>query len=69
MMIGAAKKGKYSKLLRAIVLATLFWTLFWRDVSALPASDFSDLDALRYVASHGDLIEAFGADSARGRSQ
>ncbi len=28
----------------------------------------SDLDSLRYIASHGDLIEAFGADASKGRS-
>jgi hypothetical protein len=36
-------------------------------VTSLPAS-ISDLDALRYIASHSDLIEAFGADPAKGRS-
>lgn len=34
----------------------------------LYADNMSDLDALRYIASHGDLIEAFGADPAKGRS-
>ncbi|NCW86153.1 MAG: hypothetical protein EBV69_08700, partial [Oxalobacteraceae bacterium] len=28
----------------------------------------SDLDALRYIASQPDLIAAFGADAAKGRS-
>jgi FG-GAP-like repeat len=28
----------------------------------------SDLDSLRYIASHGDLIQAFGADAEKGRS-
>jgi len=28
----------------------------------------SDLDALRYIASHPDLIKAFGLGAAKGRS-
>jgi uncharacterized protein (DUF1800 family) len=32
------------------------------------AAPLSDLDALRYIASHGDLIQAFGADASKGRS-
>ena len=35
---------------------------------ALSQAPLSDLDALRYVASHGDLIEAFGADAVKGRA-
>jgi subtilisin family serine protease len=31
-------------------------------------SGLSDLDALRYIASHPDLIAAFGSDAAKGRS-
>ena len=27
----------------------------------------SDLDALRYIASHSDLIQAYGADAQKGR--
>ena len=36
-------------------------------IGSSPAS-ISDLDALRYIASHTDLIAAFGADAAKGRS-
>jgi hypothetical protein len=36
-------------------------------VSAQTAA-LSDLDSLRYIASYGDLIQAFGADPAKGRS-
>jgi hypothetical protein len=32
------------------------------------AQSLSDLDALRYIASHSDLIEAFGADPTKGRT-
>jgi hypothetical protein len=32
------------------------------------ATPLSDLDSLRYIASHGDLIQAFGADVSKGRS-
>jgi hypothetical protein len=32
------------------------------------ATPVSDLDALRYIASYGDLIQAFGADAQKGRS-
>ena len=31
-------------------------------------SSLSDLDSLRYIASHPDLIEVFGADAGKGRS-
>jgi hypothetical protein len=34
----------------------------------LHADNLSDLDSLRYIASYGDLIEAFGADPQKGRS-
>ncbi len=33
-----------------------------------PQAALSDLDALRYIASHPDLIQAFGADPQKGRS-
>jgi hypothetical protein len=32
------------------------------------SSSLSDLDALRYIASYGDLIRVFGADASKGRS-
>ncbi|MBU6377761.1 MAG: choice-of-anchor D domain-containing protein [Gammaproteobacteria bacterium] len=36
--------------------------------AAAQSTPLSDLDALRYIASYPDLIEAFGADPAKGRS-
>lgn len=50
------KKGFFAWLLATCLVAV-----------PLYADDFSDLDALRYIASYGDLIEAFGADPAKGR--
>jgi uncharacterized protein (DUF1800 family) len=36
--------------------------------TCLRAETLSDLDALRYIASHSDLIQAFGADPVKGRT-
>jgi uncharacterized protein (DUF1800 family) len=47
----------------------LFLCLFFLHRAAIAsAAPLSDLDALRYIASHGDLIQAFGADASKGRS-
>jgi len=45
-------------------LILLLWPLSVR-AQTVP---LSDLDALRYIASHPDLIAAFGADASKGRS-
>ena len=39
----------------------------WVDARAQSAA-LSDLDALRYIASYSDLIQAFGADAQKGRA-
>jgi hypothetical protein len=53
-------------------LVGIFWLFFVFAVPLRPtlasSGPLSDLDSLRYVASHGDLIQAFGADAAKGRS-
>lgn len=36
--------------------------------SPVAAQALSDLDSLRYIASHDDLVQVFGADAAKGRS-
>lgn len=46
----------------------LWLLLIGSGVVRAQTSPLSDLDALRYIASHGDLIEAFGADPAKGRN-
>ena len=38
------------------------------DVVRAQTASLSDLDSLRYIASHPDLIEVFGADAGKGRS-
>ncbi len=47
--------------------AILLIILFLHPIS-LRAQALSDLDALRYIASHPDLIQAYGADANKGRS-
>ena len=49
-------------------VAFLFLVLVLSSVARAQTTSLSDLDALRYIASHGDLIEAFGADPVKGRS-
>lgn len=48
---------------RLALLASLLVTSVQAQVAPL-----SDLDSLRYIASHGDLIQVFGADPSKGRS-
>ncbi len=45
-----------------------FYGLLVSGSAAAQSTPLSDLDALRYIASHPDLIQAYGADPARGRS-
>jgi hypothetical protein len=55
------------------MLKKLFW-LALLALTVIGANSFaqigrlSDFDSLRYIASHGDLIQAFGADAGKGRS-
>jgi len=54
---------------RVVVLVSLLLALAVPFRAALASSgSLSNLDALRYIASHGDLIQAFGADASKGRS-
>lgn len=52
-------------ILKAILLGLL---LLGSAAVRAQTTPLSDLDALRYIASHPDLIEAFGADASKGRS-
>jgi|GEM_PF-5112530 len=49
-------------------MAFLFLVLVLSSVTRAQTTSLSDLDSLRYIASHGDLIEVFGADPVKGRS-
>ena len=40
----------------------------WSSGAAAAADGWSNLDALEYIASHDDLIQAFGADAQAGRA-
>jgi hypothetical protein len=46
-----------------LLTAGCFWSF-----AAFAQAALSDLDALRYIASHPDLIAAFGPDASKGRS-
>ena len=52
---------------QAAALLLVGFLLLGRSIDAAGAP-LSDLDSLRYIASYGDLIQAFGADPAKGRS-
>jgi len=53
----------------SILKAWLLGLLFMGSVAVRAQTvPLSDLDALRYIASHPDLIAAFGADASKGRS-
>jgi hypothetical protein len=61
--------GNMATLKRKLWCSCLFVALLvGADVVRAQTASLSDLDSLRYIASHGDLIEAFGADAAKGRS-
>lgn len=46
----------------------VFFGLLAPGQAAAQSAPLSDLDALRYIATYPDLIEAYGADPAKGRS-
>ena len=57
--------------MRTAPLFRVFFCLFVFVLSSATRAQttpLSDLDALRYIASHGDLIQVLGADAAKGRS-
>jgi hypothetical protein len=57
--------------MRTAPLFRVFFCLFvfvFSSVTRAQTTSLSDLDALRYIASHGDLIQVYGADPAKGRS-
>jgi hypothetical protein len=60
-------RGKTLGLGSALVCAALLFFLLTPFARA-QTTPLSDLDALRYIASQPDLIAAFGADAAKGRS-
>jgi serine protease len=52
-----------------VIKSFLFWMLLvCSSVVRAQTTPLSDIDSLRYIASHPDLIAAFGADPAKGRS-
>jgi len=57
---------KAIKVFRMLLLGLLL--LGAASVVRAQTTPLSDLDALRYIASHPDLIAAFGPDAAKGRS-
>ncbi|MBM4231449.1 MAG: VCBS repeat-containing protein [Gammaproteobacteria bacterium] len=61
-----AMSTKAIKVFRMLLLGLLL--LGAASVVRAQTTPLSDLDALRYIASHPDLIAAFGPDAAKGRS-
>ena len=55
---------------RSLFFSSLVWVFGLLASVAAPAqtTPLSDLDALRYIASYPDLMQAYGADPAKGRS-
>ena len=45
-----------------------FFIFYFSWISPLWAQSLSDLDALRYIASHPDLIQSLGSDPSKGRN-
>jgi hypothetical protein len=52
---------------RLLKFGYLIPLIIWSLSLKADSTSLSDLDALRYIASHSDLIQAFGADARKGR--
>ena len=52
------------RLLIGLLVVSFLWPLWVK----AEESSLTDLQALRYIASYGDLIDAFGADAEKGRA-
>jgi hypothetical protein len=58
-----------TKIKIAFLCAILFFLfVVGTGIARAQTAPLSDVDALRYIASHPDLIAAFGADASKGRS-